>query len=112
MEDKKAEGVKVGTVEKLPPAVAAGASGPLSARAGTPPLLEKDKGKGKPKKAKGKKGDKSKEVTSAAPLGNVFGKALEDVLKYQANGSTVPNVVADTIKWLEQNNGNRSQMSL
>lgn len=108
MDEKKSETPRV---EKVPPAVAIGAgSPPISAR-GSGGQLTQDKDHNnnnkKKKKVKGKKGDKGKD--SAPPpvtLGNVFGRPLDEVLKYQANGSPVPNVVADAIRWLEQNNGN------
>ncbi len=43
--------------------------------------------------------------TKSAPKGLVFGRRLEDVLENQGNGALVPNIVKETITWLEKNNG-------
>jgi hypothetical protein len=56
------------------------------------------------KKKELKKG-KDKKQGSATKLGLVFGRRLEEVIEMQNNGNYVPNIVRDTITWLEANGG-------
>jgi hypothetical protein len=57
-------------------------------------------------KKKEKKGGKDHRTKANAPkLGLVFGRRLEEVIEQQNNGQFVPNIVRDTITWLEANGG-------
>ena len=56
------------------------------------------------KKKELKKG-KDKKQGSATKLGLVFGRRLEEGIEMQNNGNYVPNIVRDTIIWLEANGG-------
>ncbi|KAL6045904.1 Rho GTPase activating protein 19 [Balamuthia mandrillaris] len=40
---------------------------------------------------------------AGSKLGNVFGRSLEETLAFQNNGAVLPNIVSETITWLEQN---------
>jgi hypothetical protein len=52
-----------------------------------------------------KKDMKKKDKKLAPKLGLVFGRRLEEVIEMQNNGNYVPNIVRDTITWMEANGG-------
>eukprot|EP01087_Luapelamoeba_hula_P011340 TRINITY_DN306_c2_g1_i2.p1 TRINITY_DN306_c2_g1~~TRINITY_DN306_c2_g1_i2.p1 ORF type:complete len:493 (+),score=158.99 TRINITY_DN306_c2_g1_i2:87-1481(+) len=65
-------------------------------RSSANPLLSR-----KTKKVKDTNGS---DIANNPTGGHVFGRQLDEVLKWQGKGSTVPFIVTETIAWMEQNN--------
>lgn len=57
------------------------------------------------KRKETKKEKKQKDKGEKPKLGLVFGRRLEEVIESQNNGNFVPNIVRETITWLEANGG-------